>query len=154
MATFKTPDVASILQMLAMFMAEQPEVEKIDAYASSDASHVAVYQDDDGVDVAMCYCDWKLAAGLGASLTMIPAAAVEDMVSDKELSQTVRENLYEVMNILSSLFMDDKSGHLKLTEVFAQGEKEIPSLPDGATTVAFKLTPEPYEAGQIAFVST
>lgn len=154
MAIFKTPEIASIKQMLSMFMPEQPQVEKIADYQPADASHIAIYQDDDGKDVALCYCDWKLAAGLGAALTMIPSAAVEDMVADKELSQTVKDNLYEVMNILSSLFMDDKSGHLKLTEVVAQGEREIPALGDGATTVAYKLTPDPYEAGQIAFVST
>ena len=153
MAQFKLPDIASFLSMTEMFMEDRPSIEKDDSFKLDDASHIAVFQDDDGADAALCFCDWPLAAGLGASLTMIPAAAAEDMANDKELSDLARDNLYEVMNIFSSLFMDDKSAHLKLVEVFPKGSKDVPTIDGELQTVTFKLDPSPYSPGLIGFTS-
>lgn len=153
MANFKTPDIASLLTMSEMFMDERPSVEKDTSFKIDDASHIAVFQDDAGADVALCFCDWPIAAGLGAALTMIPAPAAEDMVADKELSDLVRDNLYEVMNMFSSLFMDNDSSHLKLVEVFAKGAKDIPAIGGDVNTISFKVDPSPYNPGLIGFTS-
>ncbi|MFK7964379.1 MAG: hypothetical protein AB8C46_10500 [Burkholderiaceae bacterium] len=153
MAKFRSPDIASFLSMTEMFMEERPSIEKDSSFKLDDASHIAVFQDDDGKDVALCYCDWPLAAGLGAALTMIPAAAAEDMASDKELSDLARDNLYEVMNMFSSLFMDNDSAHLKLVEVFPNGTKDVPAIDGDLQTATFKLDPSPYSPGLIGFIS-
>lgn len=76
-----------------------------------------VFINADAQVVALASCNMAAAASLGCSLTMIPPGGAEAMVEDAELTKNATDNLYEVMNVFSSLFMDDASAHLKLDRV-------------------------------------
>ncbi|MFK8053468.1 MAG: hypothetical protein AB8F65_10895 [Woeseiaceae bacterium] len=119
MAVYKAPASEEVKEMISMFIPNGVDVSEAAAAADFEKSHAALFVNGDGNVVAACSVDLPLGAALGASLSMIPPAAAEDMVSDKALSSIALSNLYEVMNMFSSLFMDDSTAHLKLTEVIA-----------------------------------
>ena len=69
------------------------------------------------------------------------------MVEDNELSAMATDNLYEVMNILSSLLMNDKSEHLKLSKVELGSDARI----EGGGEQAFSLDMGAYGKGELVF---
>ncbi|MFK7956023.1 MAG: hypothetical protein AB8B96_08010 [Lysobacterales bacterium] len=150
MPNYIKPTGEQINDMLAMFVPGSVQTTESDAGAA-DLSHAAVYCDPEGNVVGTCACDFQLAAGLGASLSMVPPGAVEDMMSSGTLSDIVNDNLYEVMNMFSSLFMSDHSPHLKLTDVVAYGD--LPSeAGDGRFESSwFELVAGNYGKGKIQF---
>jgi hypothetical protein len=78
---------------------------------------IGVYVNDGGHPVAACAMDLPLAAALGSALSMMPPSVCKEAVTNGALSENMKENLKEIMNINSRLLMDDFSAHLKLGSV-------------------------------------
>ncbi|MFK7862340.1 MAG: hypothetical protein AB8B64_26265 [Granulosicoccus sp.] len=144
---FKKPDAAQFTDMLQMFVGPAAEAQSVSAVTSSDFSHTAVYIDDSGEAVASCAVALPTAAALGCSLSMIPPGGAECMVEDNELSGMATENLYEVMNILSSLLMCDKTSHLKLSKVEPGSDARVA----GEAEEAYSLDLGAYGKGELVF---
>ena len=122
---FKKPDASELIKMMNMILGDDSNAVISDEFNADSANFTAVYVNDLGDRVATCRLALPTAAALGCALSMIPPGAAEAMVEDNELTQTATENLYEVMNIFSSLLMDDKSSHLKLVEVTAANDASM-----------------------------
>ncbi len=144
---YQKPDAAQFTDMLQMFVGPAAEAQAAGAVAESDFSHTAVYIDQAGDIVATCSVALPTAAALGCSLSMIPPGGAEGMVEDKELSGIATDNLYEVMNILSSLLMSDKTAHLKLSRVELGSDARIA----GDAEQAFSLDLGNYGKGELVF---
>ncbi|MFK8079977.1 MAG: hypothetical protein AB8B97_06820 [Granulosicoccus sp.] len=144
---YKKPDASQFTDMLQMFVGPAAEAQGAAALASSDFSHTAIYIDQGGEVVATCSVALPTAAALGCSLSMIPPGGAECMVEDKELSEMATDNLYEVMNILSSLLMSDKTSHLKLSKVEPGSEARIA----GEAEEAYSLDLGNYGKGELVF---
>ncbi|MFT5048375.1 MAG: hypothetical protein ACI8UP_005377 [Porticoccaceae bacterium] len=114
---FQKPEVAELVEMMDMILGASTKAEISNSYDAASSNFTAVYVNDEVATVATCRVALPTAAALGCALSMIPPGAAEAMVEDKELTQTATENLYEVMNMFSSLLMNDKSSHLKLFRV-------------------------------------
>lgn len=84
---------------------------------------------DTGALAAVAVLDLALAAGLGAALGLLPPGAAEDAVDEGALTPILQENLYEVVNILSSVYNVPGSAHVRLTTLHVHGE---PVPPDAA----------------------
>jgi len=148
MSAYCTPTEAGLDGMLAMVVGEAAKASPNEG-ATIQASHHAVFIDRDGVPVATCSCNLTAAANLGCALSMIPPGGAEAMIEERALSETANANFYEVMNIFSSLLMDDRSGHLRLSEVGA-GAAPV-TLEDGRST-SFTLDLDRYgKGGEIVF---
>ena len=65
---------------------------------------LATYVDGDGNEKGYILCDLQGAAILGAALTQIPMGAVEDSVSAGALTDNLKENVGEVLNIAVNIF--------------------------------------------------
>ncbi len=143
------PEVPKLLQMLEMVAGASANAKVADGLDEANISHTAVYVGEGDEAVATCTCDMGAAAALGCSLSLIPPAGAEDMVSSGKLSDNAADNLYEVMNIFSSLMMDDKSSHLKLVSVKDGADDAI----TGKTVenVSFLLNLGAYGEGTISF---
>lgn len=81
-------------------------------------SWVGLFIDADNQPVAGCVCDVPFAAYAGSALTMLPPGGAEDAVETGEISEMMKDNLNEVMNICSRMFMSDNTPHLKLDLVY------------------------------------
>lgn len=90
---------------------DQVDVENTNAW-------VGLFVDRDDKPVAGCLCDVPFAAYAGSALTMLPPGGAEDAVETGEISDVMKENLNEVMNICSRMFMSDATPHLRLDLVY------------------------------------
>ena len=91
----------------------------------------AVYSNDEDAPVSLCAIDPHFCAYMGGALTMVPVAAANEAAENADFSELMLGNIYEVMNILSRLFMEGSSPHIRLialrknaSELF-DGEKAI-----------------------------
>ncbi|MFS3127090.1 hypothetical protein ACLM5J_01650 [Nocardioides sp. Bht2] len=82
---------------------------------------VAVYVDDALEISALIACDLPLSCYAGAALGLVPPGAASDAVNDGRLTETLSENLYEVLNVAASLFNAPGATHLRLYEVYPAG---------------------------------
>jgi len=126
------PDAAQVKDLLGILfdgLAVKPAA-KLDVSPAS-SSYVAVYISDEGSPAALCACSLDFAANAGAALSILPPAAAKDAIKSKQLTDPMRENLREVMNICTRLVLKDGSPHLKLQDVYPAN-----SLPAPAAAVA------------------
>ena len=110
---FLVPDEAKLLSVVTMLFGEDAKV-KATEINPDDEALCAVYVSDDESPVAAVLCDPAFGAFAGSALSMIPAGGAADAAARGELSDAMVDNLYEVMNICSNLFMDDSTPHLRL----------------------------------------
>jgi len=82
---------------------------------------VAVYVDDYLRISALIICDLELSAHAGAALGLVPVAGAEAAIEEGALTDVLRENLYEVLNIAASMFNAPGAEHLRLHEVHPAG---------------------------------
>lgn len=82
---------------------------------------VAVYVDDALRITALIACDLAFSAYAGAALGLVPAAGAELAVTEGALSETLAENLYEVLNIAASTFNTPGHTHLRLHALHPAG---------------------------------
>lgn len=90
----------------------------------------ALYVDEAGRPTGMAVFDLPLAAHSGAALVMVPPKSAKEAVASGSLPQTLRENFYEVMNVVSVVFADALRRRQKLQATF-----DNPKVPDAANRV-------------------
>ena len=116
------PDKNDIYEMLNLLLGDNMSVEYVDAISSFDDTYVALYVDAEDTPRAVCICDLEFAGYSGGAMTMMPVGGVQDAIGEKDLSGTLEQNLYEVMNICTRLVINDETPHLRLTEVKKSSE--------------------------------
>ena len=82
---------------------------------------VAVYVTDKLAVSAVAVVDLEGAARLGGALGMLPCGGVDDAIEERDLSGMLRENCYEVLNVLSALFNVPEAPHVRLYEMYGPG---------------------------------
>ncbi len=82
---------------------------------------VAVYVDDLLRVTALIAADLPLSAYAGAAIGLVPVGGAEAAIEEGTLTDTLRENLYEVLNIAASLFNADGATHVRLYDVHHVG---------------------------------
>jgi hypothetical protein len=83
----------------------------------SKPSALADYQSDTGAIGVLCVADVALTNALGAALTMVAPAIVEDAVAKRTIDEPTIDNFREVVNVLTSLFNTVDTPHVKFHEV-------------------------------------
>lgn len=82
----------------------------------------AVYVDDKTKLSAVVLMDFKLTAYVGAALGLIPAGGAEAAIEDREMSSTLNENAYELLNVLAGVLNQCSDVHQRLYNVHRPGE--------------------------------
>jgi hypothetical protein len=129
MATaYPLPDVKKIAQILGTLF-DGLVVKPGGAFDQTPAGGAwfGVFVADNGDPVALCGADGNLAAGFGAAFSMLPVAAAKDAAKSRALTDVMKENVREIMNICTRLMMDDTSPHLKLVQIYAANSLPAPA---------------------------
>lgn len=100
---------------------------------------IAVFVDDRTRTLAVALLDLPLCRAAGGALGLLPVAGVNEMVASRELSETLLENLYEVVNILSALFNVPGAPHAKLHKLYSPGEPLPNDIRAYASALGFRL---------------
>lgn len=82
---------------------------------------VGVYVDDSLQVTSLIAFDLPLSARAGAAIGLVPATGAEAAVDEGTLNDTLRENVYEVLNIAASLFNVEGATHVRLYDVHHAG---------------------------------
>ncbi len=89
---------------------------------------VAVYVDDSLQVRALIACDLALSAYAGAALGLVPPNVAAEEIASGTVSENLRENLYEVLNIAASLFNVPDAPHVRLHGLHPAGEPTPPAV--------------------------
>ncbi|HEV7755049.1 MAG TPA: hypothetical protein VGO94_04240 [Mycobacteriales bacterium] len=156
--TTSLPHPKEVRDMLSDMLGRDVTVAPCDAFTPNvtDKHAAAVYVDDQGQVAVLAALDLPLAAWVGASIGLVPAGGAQDQVEDGELSQGVRDNLYEVLNIFSALFNKPGTPHLKIQSMYPPGEAPPLDLGVMLKSLGMRLdlevTVAGYGSGKIAVV--
>lgn len=156
MATYPMPNEKKVLGILenlfdGIVVAPGKSFELVEA-----KSMVGVYVNDGGQPVAACATDLALSAVAGSALSMLPTPVCKEAVTSGTLTDSMKENLKEIMNIFSRLLMDDFSAHLKLSSMHPARGLPRPAammLLEVRNRAHFKITVPRYGSGYLSVMS-
>ncbi|HWJ81092.1 MAG TPA: hypothetical protein VNS55_02545 [Nocardioides sp.] len=94
----------------------------------SDPVTLATYVDDSLNIVALIACDLGFSARAGAAIGLVPPGGAEEAIGDGKLTDTLADNLYEVLNIGASVFNVPGADHVRLHDVQPAGPTPDPQL--------------------------
>lgn len=89
---------------------------------------IALYVDDRLNIVAVIACDLPFSAHAGAAIGLVPPGGADAAVEDGKLTDTLAENLYEVLNIGASVFNVPDADHVRLHALHPAGPPTDPQL--------------------------
>ncbi len=118
------PTGFGVKELIGGLLGRDVEVAASDAFLlePTTAACVAIYVDERVHTAAVCVLSLELAASLGAGLALLPPKLVTDAAKLGELTDPVRDNLYEILNIMSSLLNADGAPHVKLYDLYTATE--------------------------------
>lgn len=117
---------------------------------------IAVFVTDKLATAAVAVVDLAGAARLGGSLGMLPKGGVDDAIDTKDLYSPIKENCYEVLNVLSAVFNVAGAPHVKLYQMYGPGEAvpsdiaQLAAMLGSRMDVAFTIAG--YGDGQLSLV--
>ena len=118
---------------------------------------VAVYGGNTGKTTGVCVCDLAFAANAAAALCLIPPATAKESISSRKLDPLLAENLREIMNVCSQLFVASESGRITLQSVTSAAQcnseeaKKMASAP--SQKCGMKLSIEGYGDRMVALLT-
>lgn len=126
---------------------------KID-FSDEDQSYVTgLYVDDHDRLIGACISDIPLAATAGAALAMMPASVAKEAADAGKLEEGLRDNFYEVVNILSRLLNGPSVPHLRLTELVDGVPADVTALIEKAKGRRnYDVTVVGYSGGRMGLV--
>lgn len=101
--------------------------------AGAAALMCGIYVDDANTPVGLFLCDLALGCSVGAALSMVPPAAVQEAVKTGNVPPNLLDNAREVINIAANLIASAHGRHVRLRDV-AIGK----TLPPEATALLAK----------------
>lgn len=111
------------------------------------------FVDDAGVLIGACVADLSLAANAGAALAMISAQVAKEAVAAGVLADNLRENFYEVVNIVSALLNGPSVPHLRLGELVDGVPADVVELAARAAgRKHYDVTIVGYDGGVLALI--
>jgi hypothetical protein len=155
--TCPLPDASKVHEILGMLF----DGMNVKAGAKADlgpatGAWLGLFVDDANKPVALCATDLALSAAYSAALSMLPPGAAQDAVKSKDLSEVMRGNLQEIMNICSRLLMNDTSPHLRLEKVYPAKSLPAPAselLKSAAGRTDFEVKLPKYGGGILSLLS-
>jgi hypothetical protein len=117
---------------------------------------IGVYVDDALQVTAVVSFDLPLSAHAGAAIGLVPVAGAEAAIEEGTLNDTLRENVYEVLNIGASLFNPEGATHLRLYDVHHAGAPVPPDVLAKALTLGRRedlaVQVAGYGSGRLSYV--
>ncbi len=118
----KLPTSKAVRDTLADLLGRAVDVAPHAPVASVPTDSLAIYVDEHLGTRAIVMADLPCSVFIGSALGLVPAGAAKDAVKDKVLPENARENLAEVLNIVSGLLNQPGTPHVKLYGVHSPGD--------------------------------
>jgi hypothetical protein len=89
---------------------------------------IGVYVTDKLTVSAVAVMDIEGGARLGGALGMLPKPGVDDAIAEGTLSDLLRDNTYEVLNVLAAVFNVEDAPHVRLYQMYGPGGSVPPDV--------------------------
>lgn len=117
----------------------------------------ATYVYDSGELGALALCDLPVSCHIGAALMLLPPSVSAEGVKSGRLTETIIDNVREVLNIAASLFIHDQRPHVRLKTIHPLPSK----LPDNvartvlrpAARLDLEVTVQGYGGGKLSLLT-
>jgi hypothetical protein len=113
------PGRAALRSLVEDLVGRPVELRDGDPVPADPTNVVAVYVNDSLGLAAAVVVDLAGAARLGGALGMLPRAGVDDAIDENDIPGMLRENCYEVLNVLAATFNVAGARHVRLYEMYA-----------------------------------
>jgi hypothetical protein len=115
----RLPGRAAVRSLVEDLLGRPVELSDGNPVTAHRPSAVGVYVNDSLGLAAVIVVDLAGAARLGGALGMLPVGGVEDAIDDGVLSSMLRDNCYEVLNVLAATFNVAGAPHVRLYEMYS-----------------------------------
>lgn len=153
------PNPKDVRDLYNDLLGRDVEVKAVNFWAPKpiDWPSAAEFVDDMGRLQAIVALDLSLAVFTGAAIGLVPAAGAKDMIDEHYPSEMVLGNLYEVLNVLTSIFNTAENPHVKITTMHKPGASLPTELATALARPAGRLDLEVeiagYGSGRLALVA-
>ncbi len=104
--------------------------------------------------IGACVLELRLAAAVGAALSMMSAGVVREAERAERIDGALRENVHEIINIASALLNGALLPHLRLSEVVDGVPADVIELAGrGTGHKHYDVTIEGYDGGSMALIA-
>jgi hypothetical protein len=100
---------------------------------------IAVFVTDKLTTAAVAVVTIEGAARLGGALGMLPKGGVDDAIDTKDLYSPIKENCYEVLNVLSAVFNVPNAPHVKLYQMYGPGDAVPTDIANLSATLGSRM---------------
>lgn len=118
--------------------------------------YIATYTDSAANIVGICRCDIAGAASLGAALSLVPPARVDESVRDGSLDDLLLENFAEICNVMGRAFTGASAPSVTLGKIHlapvAANDAGVEPEQDGRSRVDMKIEVMGYTTGQMTLI--
>jgi hypothetical protein len=112
------PSRAAVRGLVEDLVGRPVELSDGDPVPASTTNVVAVYVNDALGLAAAVVVDLPGAARIGGALGMLPRGGVDDAIDEQDVSGMLRDNCYEVLNVLAATFNVAGAPHVRLYEMY------------------------------------
>jgi hypothetical protein len=115
------PSRHAVRSLIEGLIGRDVDLKDSDPISGRPTNVVGVYVTDKLQVSAVAVVDLEGAARLGGALGMLPRGGVDDAIKEKDLSGLLRDNTYEVLNVLSAVFNVENAPHVRLYQMYGPG---------------------------------
>jgi hypothetical protein len=126
------PSRAALRSLVEDLVGRTVDLFDADPVSTAPSNLVAVYVTDQLTMTAVTVVDFAGAARIGGALGMMPRGGVDDVIDEGQLSEMLRDNCYEVLNVLAATFNVAGAPHVRLYEMYGPNA----SLPSDVAQLA------------------
>ncbi len=155
MARFRVPNEFDVKNILSVLFDGSEVKESGDLAVDGAGQFLGLYVDDNDQPVTACICDINFAAYSACSLTMLPPPVAQESIGAGKLEDNMVSNLGEVFNILSRLFMNNDTDHLRFLQAHASSEVPadlVEKFSNASKKVSFGVTIPRYGEGTFSML--
>ena len=128
-------------------VADLSEVDEDDKWVTG------LFVNDKDVLIGACIADLQLAANAGAALAMISEQVAKEAVVAGKLGEHLRDNFYEIVDIVSALLNGPSVPHLRLADMVDGIPDEVVELSKRATgNKRYGVTIGGYDGGVLGLI--
>jgi hypothetical protein len=112
------PSRHAVRSLVEGLVGRDVDLKDVDPISPKPTNVVAAYVTDKLQVSVVAVADLEAAARLGGALGMLPKGGVDDAIQEKDLSGLLRDNAYEVLNVLSAVFNVENAPHVRLYQMY------------------------------------
>jgi len=116
--TSPLPSRHALRTLIEGLVGRDVELKDCDPVSAKTTNVIAVYVNDKLAVSALVVVDLEGAARLGGALAMLPRGGVDDAIAERDLPSMIRDNTYEVLNVLAAVFNVENAPHVRLYEMY------------------------------------